>query len=586
MLSIATFAACSSSPKIKSQDRGAQMNQIVDQYFEENLRLDPLFATAIGDHRFDDQMVIGISEETKILNIALVQKSLNAIHALGCQNLNRQDTLTCETFTADLESLQKVLQTQLSDLMPFNQLENFLTNFALLASGTSFVTFNSELDYENFYKRMRIVPAYVDTMILNMNLGIRKKITTPRILVQKALKQLDRLLPKDYTESVFYKPLLSVNAIVKDPKKAESLKALYSREISESIYPSYKKLQKYARDVYLPATRTTSGLRSIPGGKEYYLSLVKFNTTTDLTPDQIMELGLAQVSRISEELEQVKQQLHYPGSLKSFYHSLRSGKKLYPFHTSEEVMAAYESIHQRVLKSVPEHFRLLPKAKFEIREVEKFKAENASEAYENADPNGTRPGIFWVPIPHPEKYPFKDMESTFLHEAIPGHHFQISIQQELSLPRYRRFGGNAAYAEGWALYTESLGKDLGMYTDPYQWIGRLANEMMRAVRLVVDTGIHWKGWSREKAIQYSLDHEPYDADEIVSEIERYMANPGQALAYKIGEAKILELKARAKQALGSRYSDLDFHDEILKDGNLPLSVLDRKINHWLQNPFE
>jgi uncharacterized protein (DUF885 family) len=240
-------------------------------------------------------------------------------------------------------------------------------------------------------------------------------------------------------------------------------------------------------------------------------------------------------------------------------------------------------IYKKVMKKIPDYFHLLPKAKFEIRQVEPFKAENASEAYQPANEDGSRPGIFWVPVPHPTDYAVKDMECLFLHEAIPGHHFQISIQQELPhLSRYRKFMGNTSYIEGWALYAESLGKELGMYTNPYQWVGRLTLEMHRAIRLVVDTGIHFYGWSREKAIGYSLEHEPEDKRSVEAEIDRYMAIPGQAVSYKVGELKIQELKKRAKQMLGTSYLDWEFNDQIIQNGSLPLSVLDAQVDRFIR----
>jgi uncharacterized protein (DUF885 family) len=310
---------------------------------------------------------------------------------------------------------------------------------------------------------------------------------------------------------------------------------------------------------------------------------VRNHTTTRLSPNQIMMIGLQEVSRIRKEFEKVKAELGFKGSLSSFFKSLRTNPELFPFRTHEAVLQGYHTIHATLSARIPDHFHLLPKAGFDIREVEKFKAETAGESYQNPSADGSRPGIFWVPVPDPVKYQKKSMEALFLHEAIPGHHFQISIQQELDLPNYRKFSGNNAYVEGWGLYAESLGKDLGLYTDPYEWVGRLEYEMHRAIRLVVDTGIHWKGWTRERAIQYSLENEPMDEDGIVSEIERYMAIPGQALAYKLGELKIQELKRLAKTELGQKYSDRDFHDQVLKDGALPLSILDTKMKRWISS---
>jgi uncharacterized protein (DUF885 family) len=412
---------------------------------------------------------------------------------------------------------------------------------------------------------------------------MEKGITTPQVLVGKGLKQLQALLASNYKESVFYQPVLNLAKVVKGPE-AETLESAYDEMIQKVIYPSYQKLEKFVREKYLSQARTTDGLCSIPGGEAYYRALVAEYTTTNLSPKEIMELGYGEVKRIEKELEQVKEQLGFQGDLAAFFVSLKEKTpELYPFHTAKEIMDTYWAIDKKVLQKIPEHFHLMPKAPLDIRQVEAFKAENASEAYQPPNEDGSRPGIFWVPIPNPRDYSFKDMETLFLHEAIPGHHFQISIQQELpNLSRYRKFMGNTAYIEGWALYAESLGKELGMYTNLYQWVGRLTLEMHRAIRLVVDTGIHWEGWSREKAIQYSLEHEPSDLAHIITEIDRYMAIPGQAVAYKVGELKIQELKKRSRNVLGSRYSEKTFHDQVLQNGSLPLSVLEEEISRYIE----
>ena len=308
----------------------------------------------------------------------------------------------------------------------------------------------------------------------------------------------------------------------------------------------------------------------------------KASTTTKLTPDEIHQIGLSEVRRIRAEMEKVKQQVGFKGDLAAFFEFVRTDPKLNPFKTADEVLTAYRAIEARLQTNLPQYFGIIPKAKFEIRQTEKFREAGASEQYSTGSPDGSRPGVFYVPIPDPTKYQLIRMESLFLHEAIPGHHYQLSLQQEqTNLPKFRQFGGNGAYIEGWALYTESLGKELGLYTDPYQYFGMLSAEIHRAIRLVVDTGIHTKGWTREQAIKYSLENEPLTEDKVIAEVERYIAIPGQALAYKIGQLKILELRRKSERELGAKFNIRDFHDEILKDGSLPLDVLERKINEWI-----
>lgn len=579
------LASCQSSTSSLSKESEENVskyfNAMVEAYFDRYLELNPLFATAIGDHRFDDKMNISISKEIKNKRLDLVRTYLSKAEKISLDRLSVQDRLTCEMLIRDLKSDEELLKVGLDDLMPFNQFDSFFSDFAELASGSSFITFNTDLDYQNFLKRSQVVPAYIDTMISNMKEGMKRKVTTPKVLVEEGLKQLGALLVPDYKKSVFYQPMLSLDSKLTDGDK---IKALWDKMVKEDIYPSYHKLKTFIEETYLPSARTTSGLEAVPGGKEFYKALVKAYTTTDLTPEQIQEMGYLEVQRILKEFEQVKNQMGFKGDLKAFFASLKERTpELYPFHSAQEIMDRYWAIYHKVMKEIPEHFHLMPKAKFEIRQIEQFKAEKASEAYMPPSADGSRPGVFWVPVPNPLNYAVKDMECLFLHEAIPGHHFQMSIQQELPhLGRYRKFMGNTSYIEGWALYAESLGKELGMYTDPYQWIGRLTLEIHRAIRLVVDTGIHWYGWSREKAIEYSLENEPEDLASVTSAIERYMAIPGQAVSYKVGELKIQELKKRAKNTLGDFYKEAEFHDQILQNGSLPLSVLDIQVDRWIQ----
>jgi uncharacterized protein (DUF885 family) len=575
------LGSCASPPKLTpSELRAERLNALLEDYFEAYLKLDPLFASSIGDHRYDADLEIPFLEDHRKKEEALMESALSAVREVGCRDLPPSALYTCMTFVAEQENNLSLLRADLDRYMPFNQFDSFFSNFAELAAGTSYVRFEKAEDYRNFMSRIRKAAARMDATRDALREGGARGIVIPRALAEKAIKQLHDLLPEDPVQSVFFKPLNAFPRGVSLRERSE-IRPEYEALVKNILYPSYQGLLDYVRRDYLPKTRTSSGISELPGGREFYRALVKYHTMTELTPDRIMTLGLSEVARIRKQMEEVKHSLGFQGKLTDFFQSLRKDPKLYPFHSPQEVMTAYSRIQDTLNRHIPDHFRLLPKARFEIREVEKFKAESASEAYQNPSADGSRPGIFWVPIPDPRKYESKSMESLFLHEAIPGHHFQISIQQELDLPRYRKFSGNNAYVEGWGLYAESLGRDLGLYTDPYQWVGRLQYEMHRAIRLVVDVGIHWKGWSRERAIRFSLENEPLDEAGIIAEIERYMAIPGQALSYKIGELKLQELKDYAKKELGNAYTDPEFHDEILKDGALPLSVLDRKIRDWV-----
>jgi uncharacterized protein (DUF885 family) len=385
----------------------------------------------------------------------------------------------------------------------------------------------------------------------------------------------------DATKSLFYGPISNFPKDFSDADK-KRITEDYKKAILTEIVPTYKKLGDFLANEYLPKSRPTSGINAIPGGPEMYRYYVSYWTTTDKTPAEIHALGLREVARLRAEMERMKAQLGFKGTLRQFFESLKTNPKAMPFKTAEEVLAGFRKIQATIDPSLKKMFGRVPKSPFEIRETEKFREASASAEYNQGSPDGSRPGIFYVPLSKPAEYNVtQGMESLFLHEAIPGHHYQISLQQEnTSLPKFRQFAGYGAMTEGWALYCESLGKELGLYKDPYQYIGALSDEMLRAVRLVVDTGLHTGQMTREQAIDYMLDNTPDNKENDTAAIERYMAIPGQALSYKIGQLKIQELRARYEKQLGSKFSLSNFHDELLKDGVMPLAVLETKMDAW------
>jgi uncharacterized protein (DUF885 family) len=468
-----------------------------------------------------------------------------------------------------------------SELMPVNQFFDLSIDFPLLGSGTGYHQFKTVKNYDDFLGRINGYETWTNTAIANMRQGIKRGLIQPRILMERKLPQLEEMLVKDIKESLFYQPIKNLPAEFSSKDK-ERLTKEYEKAISEKIIPSYKKLYDFIKNEYLPHTLKADGISALPGGKARYAYLVKNYTTTNKTPDEIFQIGISEVKRIKAEMEKVKAEVGFRGELKAFFDDTRTNPKLFPFETDEQVLNAYRAIDQKMQPQLAKLFNIKPKTKFEIRQVEKFRAASAAAHYQGGSPDGSRPGIFYVPIVDAKKYNIVRMESLFLHEAIPGHHYQVSLTQEQeSLPKFRRFGGFSAFAEGWGLYAESLGKELGLYTDPYQYLGRLEGEMHRAIRLVVDTGIHSKGWTREEAIKYMLDNNTISEQQATAEIERYMAIPGQALSYKIGELKIWELRHKAEKELGSKFDIKEFHNEVLKDGDLPLQVLDTKINEWI-----
>ncbi|MBD0373841.1 MAG: DUF885 domain-containing protein [Pyrinomonadaceae bacterium] len=575
LLLLATTLPINSAVQVKS------LNRIMNDYFEERLRLFPLEATAVGDHRYDDQLANDISLEHLARQRALYTNYLSELSRLDRSRLKGEDALSYDVLKRDLETRLQGLRFD-DHLMPVRQFWSLPLTFAQLGSGKSTHPFRTVKDYENFLSRMRGFEAWTETAITNMREGAARGITQPRILMERVLAQFQALLVDDVTKSIFYEPVRNMPAEFSREER-ERLDASYRKAITEEVLSSYRKLYDFIRTEYLPKCRTTAGLSGIPGGREVYAHLVRQYTTTSLTPDDFFKTGMSEVRRIRAEMERVKNEAGFRGDLKSFFDYLRTDKKFYPFRSDEEVLNAYRMIETRMQSALPQLFGITPHARFEVRATEKFRAASASEEYERPAPDGTRPGVFYVPIVDAKKYNSIRMESLFLHEAIPGHHYQISIQQEQKeLPRFRQFAIYGAYTEGWALYTESLGRELGLYKDPYQYFGMLTQDMHRAIRLVVDTGMHWKGWTREEAIRFSLENEGLSEDRITAEVERYMAIPGQALSYKAGQLSILRLRSKAQRALGPRFQLRAFHDEILRDGALPLDVLESKINDWIR----
>jgi uncharacterized protein (DUF885 family) len=380
---------------------------------------------------------------------------------------------------------------------------------------------------------------------------------------------------------LFYTPIKNFPADFSKTDKSELTKS-YKEIISSKIIPVHQKIADFLRKEYLPACRNSAGISDIPTGEAYYDYLVKQYTTTNLTANEIFNIGQSEVERISQEMIKVKEQVGFKGDLMAFFDELRTKKELTPFTKPEQVIVNFEAIHQKMKPNLEKLFSQTPKTPFEIRRTEAFREASASAEYNAGSIDGTRSGIFYVPIPNVREYNVLSDEDLFLHEAIPGHHYQISLQQEnTNLAEFRKLIGYSAYAEGWALYTESLGKELGLYTDPYQYFGMLSAEMHRSIRLVVDAGMHTQGWTSEQAIAYSKEHEAETEAGIIAEIERYMAIPGQALSYKIGQLKILELRAKAEKELGNKFKIAEFHHQILNSGNIPLKVLEDKIEKWI-----
>ncbi len=556
--------------------------QLFEQYSKAYYALNPLAATQQGINDYNSQLEIKISDGYVKQSKELNKKYLHQLAGINKADLTPAEILSVDILTYKLQSENAGFDNSLGFYTPVNQFVfSFPTQFATLGSGAGYIPFNSELDYRNFISRMKRFPVWVDQAIANMQNGIKLNNTTPKAAMLKVPAQLKPLFEGPNGENAFYKPLANLPGGLA-PVAAAQLKKDYSDAIENILKPAYKKLHDYIVAVYIPKARATSGLLDNYNGKKEYEVWLQYHTTTDITAETIFQLGLSEVARIQKEMDSVKNIVGFKGVLKSFFDYVRTDPKFFPFKTEQEVLDRFSSFEEKMAPQLSRLFNLKPKARFEVRATEKFRAAGANAQYMKASRDGKRPGIFYEVVTDPAQYNYFAMEGLFIHEAIPGHHYQVSIQQEANLPEFRITYGTTAFGEGWALYAESLGKDLGMYTDPYQYFGRLNNEIERAVRLVVDAGIHFKGWSREKAIAYILEHQPVSAVQAEQRVERYMVIPGQAVSYKVGELKILELREKATQQLGDQFDIREFHDEVLKDGSVPLVLLERKINGWIE----
>jgi uncharacterized protein (DUF885 family) len=576
-----TIAYAATPQPAQAADASAGLNRLFEAYFERSLELNPLQATFIGDHRYDDRLTNNISPEHIAAALALDQRSLDSALELEREQLSDADRLSLEIFINDLRMSIAGAQFP-SELVPINQFSSLPTLMPVLGSGTNAQPFETTQDYERFLARMRDYVVWSDQAITNMRAGAQKNITYPRVLMEKVLPQLAELIAAEPQRSVFYQPLTKFPDGVPTADRAR-LQTAYRQAITEQINPAYQRLHDFIRDHYLRSARSSVAWSAMPNGAQWYAYLAKLSTTTDLSPNQIHELGLREVARIRGEMEQVKSQVGFKGDLAAFFKFLQDDPRFY-YSDATALIQGYRDLKKNIDARLPQLFSDFPKADYEVREVEPFRAQSAAGGfYQPPSADGSRPGIFYVNTFNLKAQPKFGMETLSLHEASPGHHFQVSIQQELTaLPRFRRFGGGyVAYQEGWALYAESIGKELGMFTDPYQYYGRLSDEMLRAMRLVVDTALHTRNWSREQAIKYMLDNSSMAPSDAQSEVERYIAIPGQALGYKIGQIRIRELRNKAQAALGDRFDVKEFHSQVLRDGALPLAVLEAKIDRWI-----
>ena len=580
----AAVAAAPAAPAASAASQSERLRAIFAQSDEDLLRRIPIAALYRGDMRYAAQYGDYLSEDFYNRERAAQQAELAALQAIDRATLSPTDRLAYDVFRRDKEMALRGLAPEmlaLTAVRPIDHFSGFHTGFADLSSGRGAAPFRTVEDYENSLRRTTGFVSQIDAAIARFRQGMASGVTQPKLVVNNVIGQLDTMLEQGVEGSTFYLPVQTFPDTVPEGDRAR-LRTAYRQAITGEIRPAFTRLRDFLRNEYLPVARDSVGLGQMPGGERLYAHLIEDSTTLPLTAQAVHQLGLGEVARIRTAMDAVRRQVGFQGDLPAFFEHIRTDPRFKPA-SAEALAEGYRAIGRRVEAAIPRLFRATPRSALEIRPVPAFLERNQAGAYyQQGTPDGTRPGVFYFNTYDLPSRTTPGMETLYLHEAVPGHHFQISLAQENEpLPNFMRFGGNTAYVEGWALYAESLGDELGLFTDPYQNYGRLDDEMLRAMRLVVDTGIHAMGWSRDQAIQYMLANSAMGRTDATSEVERYIAIPGQALAYKVGQLKIRELRTRAERALGDRFDVRDFHEQVLATGALPLTVLERKIDDWI-----
>lgn len=589
---IVAWSACQS----ESASAGSQpsLEQLFENYYQRKLKFNPIEATKAGEYQYNDEVANYISEPYKKELLGFYTKFLQEADKYEPASLSPSDRLSLEVLKWECAIKSEGLQNQIAtisspmydlpsfELMPINQMSSLHLYFSQLAGGGSVQPFKTVEDYDNWLHRVDDFLTFIDTVIVNMKDGIARDIVLPKVIIQRTIDQLDPFINTAVEDHVFFAPVQNMPESFSKAER-QRLGDAFREMISGRLIPKYRVLQDFLKDPYLPAGRESSGIGTLPHGRKTYDYLIRLHTTTNMTADEIFTLGQSEVKRIAREMETVKKKIGFEGDLKEFFNHVRNDKLQMPFTEPQEVIDNFNVIHAKMKGRLSQLFELEPKAGFEVKRTEAFREASASAEYVPGSKDGSRPGTFYVPIPDVTRYNKFADEALFLHEAIPGHHYQLSLQQENEdLPAFLHAEGMGVFVEGWALYAESLGKELGLYDDPYQYFGMLSMEMHRAIRLVVDVGLHAKGWTREQAIQFSLENEAESESSITAEIERYMIMPGQALSYKIGQLKIRELRTRAEETLGEDFDIRAFHTQVLNSGSLPLMLLEEKINGWIE----
>ncbi len=583
---LALPAAVPAQPAAATQqaDVNARLTELFRESDEANLKRNPLSALFRGDLRYADQLGNYLTPEYIAAERAAAQSELARLAAIDRAGLTPVNQIAYDVFKRQGETTLKTLTPEylaLTEVRPMDHFNGFHTFYPTIASGQSAAPFKTVVDYENNLKRHTQFVALIDRAIGKFREGMKTGVVQPKLVVNNMIAQLDTQLAQGVEGSTYYGPVAKFPEGI-SPADQARLRTEYAAAIRDGIFPAYVRLRDFLKNEYLPVAREGVGLAYMPGGDTLYPMLIEQTTTLPLKPDYVHDLGLSEVARIKAGMEAIKTEVGFTGTLGEFFNHIRTDPKFKP-PSKDWLRDRYYEIGKKVDLRIREQFSTIPEAPLEIRAVEEFREKTeAGGSYMPGTPDGSRPGVFYFNGYDLPSRTTPGMETLYLHEGAPGHHFQIMLAQENeALPAFMRFGGNTAYAEGWGLYAETLGPELGLFGDPYQRFGHLDDEMLRAMRLVVDTGIHHKKWGRDQAIDYMLANSGMGRTDATAEVERYIAIPGQALAYKIGALTIQRLKAKAQTELGARFDPREFHAQVLMTGALPMTVLEKKIDDWI-----
>jgi uncharacterized protein (DUF885 family) len=570
-------AAKTSTAKAGAESK--QLNKLADEYYDAVARFDPVSAGESGDSRFNDQIGMSIAPKNRAAQFARYKAILSRLHAIRRDALPQRDQTSYDILDYELTMALR-LEPFPEHLLPLSQMDSLPVMLANYASGEGAQPLSSVKDYQAYLSRLNQLGPWIDQAIANMREGMKRGVVQPKSVMQSALPQFKQLVANKAEDSIFFAPAKKMPAAFAHAD-ASKLAETYRATIDRKLNPALARLVTFLEKEYIPACRSSTGWDALPQGADWYKVRVAGATTTDLQPEQIHQIGLKEVARIQGEYARIGPQMGYTGPAAGLPGWVAQQAKYKPFKTEQEVLAVYRKLDAKLKTTLPALFSLRPKTPLDIRLEPELSRATASDHYTPPAVDGSRPGVFWAVVNDPAQYGSTGMVTLFLHEGQPGHHFHIALMQELGLPNFRKFGGNNAFTEGWALYAETLGKEMGLFDKPEDYFGHLNDEMLRAARLVVDTGMHEKGWSREQAIKYFSDTLGYSEAESRAQIERYMVWPGQALGYKIGSLKIQELRRRAESALGSKFSLPKFHEIVLGEGTLPLALLETKVDRWI-----